>query len=249
MSFFPTREFLLEVARGKIAKHTLVRVVGLNPDIDSASEEDVVAFGGSQPYYSAADTLEIVSSSTADTNSSGIGARQLRLSGLNGSHALITEDINLNGTTVVTSSNSYLSSVKATLLTSGANETNSGDITIRDLTSGTTLAYMPAGFGRTLDAVYTVPAAKTGYIISWHSSIYTASDTHVEMRLMVADDTVGWRLEALHELDHAGTSVYARSSSDLMIPVKAKGRIRVRAKASADNTGVASEFAVILIDN
>ncbi len=250
MTFYPNRDFLLEVARGKIAKHALVRVLGINADIDTASEEDVVAFGGDQPWYASAQSLEAVSSNANDTNSSGTGARSIRVTGLNGSHAPITEDVNLNGVTAVALSNTYIGGVRAKLLTSGSGFTNDGTIGIRIASAGATVASMPPGFGQTLGAVYTVPASKTAYLVGWHSSLYKAvTSAYAEMRLMVYDDTVGWRLEALHELAHGGTSIHARAFSDLLIPLPAKTSVRVRAKVSVNDTGVSSELMLVLIDN
>lgn len=249
MTYLSSREFLLDVARGKIAGHALVRVVGINPDVD-VGEEDVVAFGGDQPWYTSAQSLEAVSSSTDDTNSAGTGARSIRVTGLNGSHAAITEDVNLSGTTAVALSNTYIGDVRAKLLTSGTGLVNAGDVTIRIASAGATVAQMPTGYGQTLAAVYTVPAGKTAYVVGWHTSLYQAvSGAHAEMRLMVYDDTVGWRLDGLHELVHDGISICSRAFSDLLIKLPAKSRVRVRAKSSASNLGVSSDLSLVLIDN
>lgn len=249
MTFYPNRDFLLEVARGRIAKHALVRILGINADVD-VGEEDVVAFGGDQPWYASAQSLEAVSSSTDDTNSAGTGARSIRITGLNGSHAAITEDVNLNGTTAVALSNTYIGDVRAKMLTSGSGFVNAGDVTIRIASAGATVAQMPTGRGQTLAAVYTVPAGKTAYLVGWHTSLYQAvSGAHAEMRLMVYDDTVGWRIEGMHELVHDGISICTRAPSDLLVKLPAKSSLRVRAKSSAANLGVTSELSLVLIDN
>lgn len=249
MTFYPNRDFLLEVARGKIAKHALVRVFGINADVDTGAEEDVVAFGGDQPWFTSAQSLDVLSTSTDDTNSAGTGARSIRVTGLNGSHAAITEDVNLNGTTAVTLSNTYIGGVQAKLLTSGTGLVNAGTVTIRNVLDESSVAQMPIGYGQTLGAVYTVPASKTAYLIGWSTSLYKAvTSGHAEMRLMVFDFAVGWRLEALHELDHGGVSVHSRAS-DLLIPLPAKSAVRVRAKVSANDTGVSSELSLVVIDN
>jgi hypothetical protein len=250
MTFYRNRDFLLEVARGRIAKHAFVRILGINPDIDTASEEDVVAFGGDQPWFASAQSLEAISSNANDTNSSGTGARSIRITGLNGSHAPITEDVNLNGTGAVALSNTYIGDVRAKLLTSGSGFTNDGTVGIRIASGGATVASMPPGFGQTLAAVYTVPAGKTAYVVGWFTSLYKAvTSTHAELRLMVYDDTVGWRLEALHELDEGGAAINSRHSEGLLVKLPAKSSIRVRAKVSVNDTGVSSELALVLIDN
>lgn len=248
MTFFPSRSFLLDVARGRVAKTAIVRRFGINADIDTASEEDVLALGGDAPWNSSAQSLEAVSDSTDDVSGSGTGARTIRVRGLNGAYADASETVSMNGTTPVNLSNTYVGDIRAELLTAGSGETNAGNITIRIQSAGASQALMPAGFGRSLASTYIVPANKTAYLIGWSGSLYKAvSASYAELRLMVADDTVGWRLEALHELNQAGISAYARFSDDMLIPLPAKTRVRVRAKVSVNDTGVSSDFQVVLI--
>lgn len=154
----------------------------------------------------------------------------------------------MNGTTPVNLSNTYIGGVRAELLTTGSGETNAGDLSIRVQTAGATVSLLPAGYGKSMQATYFVPASKTGYLVGWCSSLYRAVAGSVELRLLVADDGVGWRVEHLQELTQSGVGMSSRLESELLIPLPAKARVRVRAKTSADNMGVASELALVLVD-
>ena len=68
--------------------------------------EDIWGTRGIWVAPTAAMTVNIVSSSTADA-SAGTGAGTLSVTGLNGSYVEVTETVTLNGTTAVTTSNSY----------------------------------------------------------------------------------------------------------------------------------------------
>lgn len=249
MSYLPNRDYLLEVARGKITGQALVRRAGINADIDTGGEEDVWAAGGSITWQTSAQSLEAISSDVDDVASTGTGARTIKVWGLNGSYASVNETVNMNGTTAVSISTSMVFVDRVEILTTGSSETNEGDITVRLASAGATMAFMPAGFGQAFQSSYFVPASKTAYLISWSSSLYKAVSGSAEMRLMISEDGVGWRVVGLHELTQTGSSQATKTEGDLLVALPAKTRVRVRAKTSADNTGVSSELVMVLIDN
>lgn len=67
----------------------------------------------------------------------------------------------LNGVTPVAIPTSLFRINSALIMSAGSGKTNAGDITIRDAGGGTTRAIIPAGYGITRQAVFTVPAAHT----------------------------------------------------------------------------------------
>ncbi len=95
---------------------------------------------GTQKYPSTNGTLTVVSSSTSDSGSN----YNLRVEGFNNNGDLVTELIQMNGTSNVASSHSYSSAlgveriVKAPL----SNQEFSGDITVKD-NAGNQIAYIP----------------------------------------------------------------------------------------------------------
>ena len=156
-------DFYLEVAKGNVVGHSLKVVRGHNGDIDIGTE-DVWEAGGSITYLTSAETMEIASSDANDT-SAGTGARTLLLEGVDGTGAYASETITLNGTTDVTSSNSYLRVNFMTLQTAGTTGYNVGNITATATTAATIQDEMDATEGVSQSSHHTVPLGKKCYIV------------------------------------------------------------------------------------
>ena len=155
------------IAEGKYSGRFIVNKFGRNPDIDTGSvPEDVWAFGGLYTGFptGSAETLDVSSSSASDT-SAGVGARTMRIFGLDSNYDLQQEDITLNGTFNVTTANTYLRVYRAYILTAGSSETNVGNIQINHTTTtANVFGYVVAGKGQTELSNYTIPNGYTGYL-------------------------------------------------------------------------------------
>lgn len=245
MAYLTTKDFLLEVAKGKITGHTLVKRTGINPDVDSSAEEDVWSGGGNYPWRTTQSLPSVVSTSTDDIASTGTGARTIKIWGLNSSWVEVNDTITMDGTTPSIASVAMMFLDRTEILTTGAGETNAGDISVS--IGGTDHAKMVTGNGEAHAAVYQIPAGKTGYLIAWSGSLYKAVSGSVEFRLMTAEDGVGWRVRNIMELTQTGAGIAHIDTHDSLIVLPAKTRIKVRAKSSADNMGVVSSFSIILV--
>jgi hypothetical protein len=107
--------------------------------------------GGQYVHPSAAVQMSCVSTSASDTMT-------IVISGLNADYETIAEIVQINGTTPVTTTNSFYRINSATIL-SGSNV---GDITVSE--GGTEYAHIEATLGTTQACVYTVPANHSLYI-------------------------------------------------------------------------------------
>lgn len=162
-----TGDFNAEVARGTQTGYTLWNKFGHNPDIDSAASETIWAAGGTHQRMTSADTLDIVSSSANDDGSpAGTGVNSVVIYGVDGSWNEVIEVVTLNGTTAVTTTNSFLGVNRVAVFLAGSGEVNAGNITVTDTTGGTTQAYIPAGEGVTQQCIFFVPA-DTNFIAEW----------------------------------------------------------------------------------
>jgi len=246
MTFLPGRDFFLEVAKGNVPKHTLIRRAGINLDVDNATDEDVWAFGGDANWYTSAQSLAAVSSSVNDTNTAGTGARTLTINGLDSSYDAQTESVSLNGTTEVNLSNTYIFIDEIILLTTGSIETNDGDVDILIQSAGAELHRMAAGYGQQQGALYQIPNAKTGYLVDWSVSLTNGTAAEVEFQLMTHADGIGWRIRDAVQIDQ-GSPHHVNQLSYLSLP--AKTRVRVRANTDTDNLGVAATFTLVLVDD
>lgn len=159
-------------------RNKIVLVSGRNAAI-AATEEDVADWSGATTgvwAFAAATLLEIASSSAADVLTSGTGAWTIRLHGLDANYAYQTEDVNLNGQTVVTTTKLWLRVWGAEVIAAGTGGKNAGNINIADdaeaWTAGVpqTATYwacqIPIGANVSHSGFWTVPAGEH-YRLEW----------------------------------------------------------------------------------
>jgi len=109
---------------------------------------------------SANDTVRVVSSAAGDTT------QTLSITGRKADGSLASETLNLNGTTVVTSSNTYERLLKAEL-----SATCAGTVTVARTTGPTTIRVIPIG-ERGFQAMFQQLASATGSITNWYEKIF-----------------------------------------------------------------------------
>jgi hypothetical protein len=146
-----------EVAGGKRQGRTTWNKFGYNDDVDTTNEELIASFGESINIMTSADTLDIVSTSTQDV-SGGTGANLLQITGIDGDFNIVSEFISINGTTPVTTVNSYLGVNRVNVINSGSNLANVGTVTIDD-TAGTVgvQAQLPPNGSVTQQCIFHTP--------------------------------------------------------------------------------------------
>ena len=120
-----------------------------------------------------AETMDVVSTDGND-DAVGTGARTVFIKGVNGDYNEVTEYVQLDGLTPVTTSESYLVIHQAIVLSCGSNGSNIGTINITASTAATTQAQIYPGIGITEQAWYLVPQDRALYIIG--SNYYADRD-------------------------------------------------------------------------
>lgn len=258
MTYLPNQEFFLEVIRGNVPGMSYIDKFGRNNDIDNAGGEDIWGVGGSLVYRTAADTVAVVSDNAADA-SAGTGARQIRIFGLDASYNEINETITLNGTTPVTTSNSYLRIFRAYVTVVGSGESNAGTIT-GAWTTGADPAFNISTFrGQSAMGLYTIPAGKTGYLVSYEASLVDPAGANADRSALVAFNTrlynassnnnyEGWRVTRDIDITVRGNSTVLEK---VVLPdvLPARTDIRVSATVSDNNTQIVVRYGILLIDD
>jgi hypothetical protein len=149
--------FDLQVARSQVDGHTGIEIFGYSAAIANTAQgpmwEGQTQSGGLYAYPSAAAPLVLVSDSATDNTT-----RSVVIDGLGAGFVPLTETIALNGTSNVTTTNSFLRINGMSML----NSTNTGNITAS--ISSTVYAKISAGIGQTQMSIYTVPAGYTFYL-------------------------------------------------------------------------------------
>ena len=183
-------DFFLAVAKGDFTGYSKISKFGRNPGVKSADYESIWDGSNLYPWPTAAETLSVVSDDADDT-SAGTGARTVEIEGLDSSWNVLTETVTMNGLTPVVTTGLFLRVYRARVVTAGSTGTNEGTITMTNTTSSNVIAQISvdnSGFGQTLMAIYTIPAGKTGYLISLDFS--SSKDNEHTFRLLTRDNTV-----------------------------------------------------------
>lgn len=145
--------FELQVARGQISYHSVVNIFGFATAIGTSYRTPwELANTNALPLISAASQLDVASSDAGDTS------QVLQLQGLDANYNQITENVSLNGTTVVTTTQSF-KAINGFITISG---NCAGNVTAK--IGATVYAQITAGTGRNQAAVYTVPAGHSFYL-------------------------------------------------------------------------------------
>ena len=236
--------FYLEVAKGNISGYSNVNKFGYNSSIGSGSFEVIWETGGQYPYQSSAVTVDVVSDDAND-DVAGTGARTLRIQGLDGSYNLAEETVDMDGTTTVTTTQTFLRVFRMSVETAGTSGNNEGDITVTYTGGSDVAATITAGNGQTLMAVYTIPAGYTGYLLSMNIS--SGKDQEMDFKFIQRDNSVAnAAFQTKQFLDVRGDQTTVIFNAINVIPQKSD--IYVSGKASSTSSASAS-FDLLLVQD
>jgi len=236
--------FNLQVARGQIMGHSGFSIFGYNPDLDT-SEESVWPDGGTVPHPTTASVLSIVSTSTDDDGSpAGTGARTVYIEGVNGNYNVVSETVVLNGTTAVSTTNSYLYINFFYVATVGSGGANAGEITAK--VSTTLYDLIATGYNNSVTAHYCVPAGYTAYLVEGSISAGQASGSSSVTGFLKQHGPDGiLRIAAVTTLNNG----FANYNFQFPIVVPEKNCIGATAIGAAANNSVSAYFNIVLIKN
>lgn len=158
-------DYKYETALSLRQGHALWNKFGYNSDIDIGTEI-IASFGGTYTPRTTASTLTIVSTSVNDTNTNGSGCRQIVIFGIDANRDLQTEVVNLNGTSNVVTTTTWLGINRVAMYLCGSGMINDGTITITATTGGANMAQMPVGVGVTQQCLFFVPRNHQ-FIVEW----------------------------------------------------------------------------------
>lgn len=150
----------LQVSRGLVPGVTAVNLFGYHDTVGTAF---MTLWEGAATYVfpTSASVMTLVSTSTSDT-----GTAKVLISGLDTNWVLQSETVNLNGTTPVTTVNSYLR-INSMVLTGPATSStvNIGTITLYKAGApGVVYGQINPGIGKMQNSWYSVPAGRTLYL-------------------------------------------------------------------------------------
>lgn len=129
--------------------------------------------------------MSFVSTSANDTLA-GTGAQKVHIHYLDSSYNDQTEIVNLNGVTPVNTVATNILRINAMHVSqAGTGGVSAGSISLTSVGGATTYGHIEVGYNTARQAIYTIPAGKTGYISHWQASSGTGTGSHfTEFSLM-----------------------------------------------------------------
>jgi len=186
--------FDLQVARNQIYGHQQVNIFGYQASVTTTSIP-VWENATTYTYITNASTLTLVSTSASDDT-----VAKVLISGLDSNFNQISESLQMNGTTGVTTLNSYYRVNSMVLVSAGTGQTtNVGTITLKQ--SSNIVSQINVGIGKTQSTVFTVPAGYTFYLDLAEvntSNSYTGS-TIVTYKVQAINNTTGVKFVVLQQ--------------------------------------------------
>jgi hypothetical protein len=236
--------FYLAIQQGKVPGYSMVNKFGYNSSIGSGAFETIWETGDNYPWQSTAVTVDVVSDNTND-DVAGTGARTLKIQGLDGSYNLAEETVDMDGTTTVTTTQTFLRVFRMSVETAGSTGNNEGTITVTYTGGSDVAATVTAGNGQTLMTLYTIPAGYTGYLLSMNIS--SGKDQEMQFKFIQKDNSVAnAAFQTKQFLDVRGGQTTVIFNAINVIPQKSD--IYVSGKASSTSSASAS-FDLLLVQD
>lgn len=219
-----------EIATGEIDNVTAIDKFGMNPTVGSTFET-IWDAGGTMNYPTAAVTMTATSDAGATDN--GV---EVTIVGLDADWLETEQTITLAGSGSATTTETFRRVFRA-YVSNGQASTD----TITIANSGTTYAQIGVDYQQTLMAVYTIPANRTGYLLS--GNISSQKDKDITAKLMMRFEGGVFQTKGL--VLTPGTPFQRLWSIPPTVPPKTD--IEIRAIAGATGP-VAAGFELVLVD-
>jgi hypothetical protein len=198
--------------------------------------------------------MDVVSDSVNDS-AAGTGLRTLLISGVDGTGAEISEVVTMNGTTDVTTVNSYLRVNFMTGITAGSTGFNEGIVTATASTAATTQSHMGVNTSITTDSHYTVPLGKSAFAAEVQLNVAKNAGGQlplIEFKGFVRDSAANstW-IQFFDQIvdSNVENSLFVPIQLCCEVPAAARADIRIRATTDQNNSEFRTRMFLILIDD
>ncbi len=193
-----------------------------------------------------------IESSDVNDAAAGTGARTLRVYGISDwDSAEISEDITLNGTTKVPTTEPFAVIHRMKCLTAGSGEVNAGIIKATADTDGTITARINAGEGQTQMAIYGIPSNRAAYVHQYYVSMNRSGNNRTAdafLKVLVNPDGAEpvWLTKHTIGMQAVGSS-YFRHEFLPEFRITGPAIIKVSVIASANDTECSAGFDLTML--
>ena len=240
-----------QIHDGDITDAETVEFRGYNVSIGT-TEEGFSMNNARENYLTSAEQLQIVSFNANDT-SAGTGARTVLVSGLDANWAPISEAISMNGTTDVTTVNSYLRVNEIRVTSAGSAGSNQSLILAENNASSTRIHVIYTNHNLSGAGTYSVAAGKTFYLTHLTVTTDTADNTGLDLKIRAHDfennngvDEMRWRGRMM---DASSSGLLQLDFSDNPLVFTEKTDIEITGAALASGVGGSMLAQGYLVDD
>ena len=220
----------VDLSQGELHGAGFIDKFGYNPTVGS-NLETVWSGSNIYTYITTAGTAVATSSNTAADNGGTV-----LVQGLDANYDEVSETITIGG---AAGSVLFHRVYRASLTTATTADTNSGDITVTVDTKSA--AIIPAGYGQTLMALYTVPRRKTGFL--FQLDVGNSKTTELEVSVVIRNAVGVWQTKAFVTTRDG----FIEKNFHIPLTIPQLCDIEVRVKGSA-TSAVSAGFELVLVD-
>ena len=251
-------DFMLDVARGKIAGISHINKFGKNDLLANNVTADIwdggitLASGGDSLIWLPPTAARIHQLASSDDEDGGAGtdtgALTIEIFGLAGNFELQQETLTLNGTTNVATAETYIIIHRMVIQTVGSSGANLGIIRATADTDGTVTARINVGNNQTLMAIFQCPAATTCYMTDLTGHILRAGGVNAiaDMNLFVQPFGGGFQIKETSSLVLGGSSDFEEVFSPYKV-FPAKSIIKMQGDSGTNANMLSGSFDLIMV--
>jgi len=247
---YDIRNSLFEIKQGHVPGYSLVHKFGRSDDVANNVWSIVSLSPASGAFPSSGSRVNIRAGGNVADSPSGLGARSVTIVGINTDLEEVNEILITAGADAsAMSTNTFWRLSRAYLETVGQySNGNIGDIILENSAEMLTIT---AGEGQTQHAAYSIPAGKTGFLITVHLTIDAGKAADV--RLMTRENFTNVTAPfSPIRLRHYWDGVLGEASYRPMAPgieLTALTDIWIEARGGGQSTEVSADFELLLIDD
>lgn len=242
--------FDFEVAAGRVAGHSMFERFGHVTNLDVADGIRTLWAGpGSRVPLLSAETMDLVSTSSQDTNLTGTGAWNVAVCGLDAAGVFVVEVKEMDGVNVVTTTQTFRHVTQLlSVYPGGTLRENQGIITATATTAATLQEHMEPFLGRASTAGFAMPTGQAMVVENVEFSLLKAGggqDAVVTIRAALQDalDLADPRITFFTRGMNSGVDGNINIEELTGVKVAAQKELVITAQTDKDNT----EFRLRLI--
>jgi len=226
----------VHISAGRVLGTSSIHKFGAVPAMSQNQSGTIWDVNDTLYPWSAFDTAGVLTIPAVNASDNG---HVITVQGLDENYNITTENFTVSSSGTTTGTQTFKRVYRA-FDTTG---TNVGNINVQR--GGTTVLQITAGKAQTLMAIYTVPAAKVGFIIKGTATVQANADATVDMFVRYFGQT-SFRVGHSFEVSGTGGQYLYEFAAPIRIPEKSD--IDVRARVRSNNARVTAAFDIILLD-